>query len=196
MYDSFHSDDPDAFNPIYIMPKSIEEFRERERLLAKGKGDMTLGTTGVILLTLVTAAPELAKLKPVYREAIYEYIDYARKNDLRCAESITDAKGHRKRRPSKQADPDFYVHVVDRDLRRRVHQRLQDAHQRLLGRPRAGGAPDQGDAAGRGGVRHRLRRAGQRAGRQRHRHHLRAVRRAGPPRTSRSAGIAARPKAS
>jgi len=114
VYDSFHSDDPDAFNPIYIMPKSIEEFREREHLLAGGKGDMTLGTTGVILLTLVTAAPELAKLKPVYREAIYEYIDYARKNDLRCAESITDAKGHRKRRPSKQDDPDFYVHVVDR----------------------------------------------------------------------------------
>ena len=102
VYDSFHSDDPDAFNPIYIMPKSIEEFREREQLLANGKGDMTLGTTGVILLTLVTAAPELAKLKPVYREAIYEYIDYARKNDLRCAESITDAKGHRKRRPGKQ----------------------------------------------------------------------------------------------
>ena len=114
VYDSFHSDEPDAFNPIYIMPKSIEEFREREQLLAKGKGDMTLGTTGVILLTLATAAPELAKLKPVYREAIYEYIDYARKNDLRCAESITDAKGHRKRRPGKQDDPDFYVHVVDR----------------------------------------------------------------------------------
>ena len=27
---------------------------------------MTLGTTGVILLTLATAAPELAKLKPVF----------------------------------------------------------------------------------------------------------------------------------
>jgi len=114
VYDSFHSDDAGAFNPIYIMPKSIEEFREREKLLAAGKGDMTLGTTGVILLTLATAAPELAKLKPVYREAIYEYIDYARKNDLRCAESITDAKGHRKLRPGKQSDPDFYVHVVDR----------------------------------------------------------------------------------
>src|SRR5215216_6209618 len=80
VYDSFYSDDADAFNPIYIMPKSIEEFHERERLLAEGRGDMTLGTTGVILLTLVTAAPELAKLKPVYHEAIYEYIAYARKN--------------------------------------------------------------------------------------------------------------------
>jgi Aromatic ring hydroxylase len=37
VYDSFHSDDPDAFNPIYIMPKSIEEFRERERLLARAE---------------------------------------------------------------------------------------------------------------------------------------------------------------
>src|SRR5256714_2944222 len=114
VYDSFYKPGPEASNPIYIMPKSIEEFHERQGLLGKGKGDMTLGTTGVILLTLATAAPELAKLKPVYREAIYEYIDYVKKNDLRCAESISDAKGHRKLRPNKQSDPDFYVHVVDR----------------------------------------------------------------------------------
>jgi 4-hydroxybutyryl-CoA dehydratase/vinylacetyl-CoA-Delta-isomerase len=114
VYDSFYSPDPDAFNPVYIMPKSVDEYREREHLLAKGKSDMTLGTTGVILLALATAAPELGKLKPVYREAIYEYIEYVKKHDLRCAESITDAKGHRKLRPSKQSDPDFYVHVVDR----------------------------------------------------------------------------------
>ncbi len=28
---------------------------------------------------------------------------------------ITDSKGHRKKRPNKQSDPDFYVHVVDRN---------------------------------------------------------------------------------
>src|SRR2546427_232913 len=114
VYDSFYSSDPEASNPVYIMPTSIEQFHERQRLLAQGKGDMTLGTTGVILLALATAAPELAKLDPVYRDCIYEYIDYVRKNDLRCTESISDAKGHRKLRPSQQSDPDFYVHVVDR----------------------------------------------------------------------------------
>jgi 4-hydroxybutyryl-CoA dehydratase / vinylacetyl-CoA-Delta-isomerase len=114
VYDSFYSADPGASNPIYVMPRSIPEFNERRQMLAKGKSDMTLGTTGVILLTLATAAPELAKLNPGYRECIYEYIDYVRRNDLRCAESITDAKGHRKLRPNKQSDPDFYVHVVDR----------------------------------------------------------------------------------
>jgi 4-hydroxybutyryl-CoA dehydratase / vinylacetyl-CoA-Delta-isomerase len=115
VYDSFYSDDADASNPIYIMPKSMDHFHERQRLLHQGKSDMTLGTTGVILLALVTAAPDLAKLNPGYRECIYEYIDYVRKNDLRCAESITDAKGHRKLRPAQQSDPDFYVHVVDRN---------------------------------------------------------------------------------
>lgn len=114
VYDSFYSSDSEASNPVYIMPKSIEQFHERQRLLARGRGDMTLGTTGVILLALATAAPDLAKLNPAYRECIYEYIDYVRRNDLRCAESISDAKGHRKLRPNKQSDPDFYVHVVDR----------------------------------------------------------------------------------
>ena len=37
VYDSFYSADPNASNPIFIMPKSIEEFHERERLLATGR---------------------------------------------------------------------------------------------------------------------------------------------------------------
>jgi 4-hydroxybutyryl-CoA dehydratase/vinylacetyl-CoA-Delta-isomerase len=114
VYDSFYTRDPEASNPVYIMPTSVEHFRERQKLLSEGKSDMTLGTTNVILLTLATAAPDLAKLNPGYRECIYHYIDYVRSNDLRCAESITDAKGHRKLRPGQQSDPDFYVHVVDR----------------------------------------------------------------------------------
>ena len=38
----------------------------------------------------------------------------ARQNDVRCSEAITDAKGHRRKRPSQQDDPDVYVRVVDR----------------------------------------------------------------------------------
>ncbi|OAI42344.1 hypothetical protein AYO38_11500 [bacterium SCGC AG-212-C10] len=66
-------------------------------------------------MALATAAPTLGALNPAYRERIYNYIDYCRKNDIRCAETITDAKGHRKLRPNEQDDPDFYVHVVDRN---------------------------------------------------------------------------------
>lgn len=115
VYDSFYSPDPNASNPTYIIPKSIEEYRERSDLLSKGVTDMTLGTTGVSLLALTSAAAKLGELNPDYRDRIYQYVDYCREHDLRCAEVITDAKGHRKKRPNKQSDPDFYVHVVDRN---------------------------------------------------------------------------------
>jgi len=54
-------------------------------------------------------------MKPEYHERIHNYYRYCRDNDLRCAEVVTDAKGHRKRRPIEQDDPDQYVHVVDRN---------------------------------------------------------------------------------
>ncbi len=115
VYDSFYSAEPGASNPVYIVPKSLEEFRERAEKLSHGITDMTLGTTGVSLLALTSAAATLGELNPAYRERIYAYVDYCREHDLRCAEVITDAKGHRKKRPNKQSDPDFYVHVVDRN---------------------------------------------------------------------------------
>jgi 4-hydroxybutyryl-CoA dehydratase/vinylacetyl-CoA-Delta-isomerase len=76
---------------------------------------MTLGTTGVTLLALTSAAAKLGEVNPAYSERIYAYVEYCKKHDLRCAEVITDSKGHRKKRPNKQSDPDFYVHVVDRN---------------------------------------------------------------------------------
>jgi len=115
VYDSFYAAGAEAFNPAYIIPRSLEEYRKRSELLSKGVTDMTLGTTGVSLLALTSAAAKLGELNPAYRERIYKYVDYCRDNDLRCAEVITDAKGHRKKRPNKQSDPDFYVHVVDRN---------------------------------------------------------------------------------
>jgi 4-hydroxybutyryl-CoA dehydratase/vinylacetyl-CoA-Delta-isomerase len=115
VYDSFYSAEPGAYNPTYIIPKSLEEFRERQAKLSKGISDMSLGTTGVSLLALTSAAATLGTLDPDYRDRIYAYVDYCRERDLRCAEVITDSKGHRKKRPNEQSDPDFYVHVVDRN---------------------------------------------------------------------------------
>jgi 4-hydroxybutyryl-CoA dehydratase/vinylacetyl-CoA-Delta-isomerase len=114
VYDSFYKPGANESNPLYIVPHSMDEYRERERLLGEGKSDMTLGTTSTIILAIASAAAELAHLKPEYRERIFHFIDYCRENDLRCAEVVTDAKGHRKKRPNQQSDPDFYVHVVDR----------------------------------------------------------------------------------
>ena len=65
-------------------------------------------------MALVEVAPELGKLSPEYRERIYEFFEWCKENDVRCSEAITDAKGHRRKRPSQQDDPDAYVRVVDR----------------------------------------------------------------------------------
>ncbi|MCC7363102.1 MAG: 4-hydroxyphenylacetate 3-hydroxylase [Dehalococcoidia bacterium] len=114
VYDRFYSPDPEAYSPIYIIPHNDEEQKERVEKL-KGGTDMSAGTSSVSVLALATAAPDLAKAKPEYRQRIYDFIDYVRKNDLRCAEAVTDAKGNRKLRPLQQDDPDMYVHVVDRN---------------------------------------------------------------------------------
>ena len=115
VYDSFYSADPGASNPAYIIPRSIDEYRDRAHRLSQGVTDMTLGTTGVTLLALTSAAAKLGEVNPAYSDRIYAYVEYCKKHDLRCAEVITDSKGHRKKRPNKQSDPDFYVHVVDRN---------------------------------------------------------------------------------
>jgi 4-hydroxybutyryl-CoA dehydratase/vinylacetyl-CoA-Delta-isomerase len=114
VYDRYYSADPDAYNPIYIVPRSKEEQEERMRKLEAGT-DMTAGTSATSILALTTAAAELGKAKPEYRKRIYDFVDYVRKNDLRCAETVTDAKGNRRLRPRQQDDPDMYLHVVDRN---------------------------------------------------------------------------------
>ncbi len=113
IYDKLYKPDPDAYSPIFWIPQSKEEMQQRQEAL-RGAADMTSGTTSVSVMAIAMAAPELAKANPVYRERIYNYIDYCRKNDLRLAETVTDAKGNRKLRPTQQHDPDQYLHVVDR----------------------------------------------------------------------------------
>ena len=48
------------------------------------------------------------------RENIENLWRFARENDLRAAEVITDAKGDRARRAHQQDDPDLYLRIVDR----------------------------------------------------------------------------------
>lgn len=110
-YDRFYSPDPDAYHPMYMIPRSSEDLRARSE--AVGRSDITAGTTAACM-ALVTAAPQLGELRKEYRDRVYDYVDLCRAKDVRASEVITDAKGHRKRRPNQQDDPDFYVRVVDR----------------------------------------------------------------------------------
>ncbi|HET6794162.1 MAG TPA: 4-hydroxyphenylacetate 3-hydroxylase N-terminal domain-containing protein [Acidimicrobiales bacterium] len=110
-YDRFYDPAPDAFHPMYLIPRSREDLDRR--MEAMGRSDITAGTTAACM-ALVEVAPELGKLRPEYRDRIYAFVDDCKAADLRCSEAITDAKGHRRRRPSQQDDPDMYVRVVDR----------------------------------------------------------------------------------
>ncbi|MFA5528036.1 MAG: 4-hydroxyphenylacetate 3-hydroxylase family protein [Peptostreptococcales bacterium] len=47
-----------------------------------------------------------------YHERFKKFLEYVQENDLMVAGAMTDVKGDRSKRPSQQADPDLFVHVV------------------------------------------------------------------------------------
>ncbi|HYF84070.1 MAG TPA: 4-hydroxyphenylacetate 3-hydroxylase family protein [Clostridia bacterium] len=49
-----------------------------------------------------------------YHERFIKYLEYVQENDLMLAGSMTDPKGDRSKKPGQQADPDLYVHIVER----------------------------------------------------------------------------------
>ena len=49
-----------------------------------------------------------------YHQRFREWLKYVQENDLCIAGAMTDVKGHRGVTPSQQADPDMFVHVVER----------------------------------------------------------------------------------
>lgn len=55
------------------------------------------------------------KLGTNYHERFTKYLLYVQENDLMVAGAMTDPKGDRGLSPSKQADPDLYVHVVEKN---------------------------------------------------------------------------------
>jgi len=49
-----------------------------------------------------------------YHGRLMDYLGYVQQNDLVCNGAMTDVKGDRSLRPGLQADPDMFLHVVDR----------------------------------------------------------------------------------
>jgi 4-hydroxybutyryl-CoA dehydratase/vinylacetyl-CoA-Delta-isomerase len=49
-----------------------------------------------------------------YYNRFMDYLRYVQQNDLVCNGAMTDVKGDRSLRPSQQADPDMFLHVVER----------------------------------------------------------------------------------
>jgi len=49
-----------------------------------------------------------------YHERLIKYMTYVQESDIMVAGSMTDPKGDRSKKPSQQADPDLFVHIVER----------------------------------------------------------------------------------
>lgn len=111
-YDAAYRPGPDAVNPMFKAPMSKEELRDRiPELMAL---DEVTYLTYQCLMTLTTAANRLRQAEPEFTARIEAYVADVRRRDIRIVECITDAKGHRAKRPSEQDDRDAYVHVVER----------------------------------------------------------------------------------
>ena len=111
-YDRHYSPAAGATNPLVVAPRSSDELRERATVVHTM--DLALAVTYGSLMTLLTAAPRMRGVDPIYKERLEAYVDDATHRDIRIAECITDAKGNRTLPPSQQDDPDVYVRVVAR----------------------------------------------------------------------------------
>lgn len=102
----------DGRSPISGVPTSREELREKVDLVHHA--GMMAHVTYSSIMTLATVAGRIKETAPQYVERIHGFIEDAQRRDVRITQCITDAKGDRSRPPSRQDDPDAYVHVVDR----------------------------------------------------------------------------------
>ena len=109
---------PDAYSAYYRLPLTPADLSARSRLIQVGTaagGTLVLlvkeiGTDAIFGLTRVLARAHddkgLARVRAFH--------ELCRDGDLALAVAQTDAKGDRTKSPMEQADPDLYVHVVDR----------------------------------------------------------------------------------
>ena len=111
-YGRLYSSDADAISPLAAIPRSAQDLRDQIPVLHES--GMMAHVTYTSIMTLTTAAGQLAEAAPEAVERIQAYVSDAQKRDIRITQCITDAKGDRSKSPGKQDDPDAYVRVVDR----------------------------------------------------------------------------------
>ena len=108
----YKTEDGGLAHRIYQIPHNEKDLAERIEMM--GHSAISTLTTGVFM-ALMSVKDQVAEVNPQYAANIERMYKYARDNDLRAAEVITDPKGDRKRRAHEQDDPDLYVRIVERN---------------------------------------------------------------------------------
>ncbi len=105
----------DGHSTYYHLPRDTSDLRRRSLLIERSTafaGTLVIlvkeiGTDALFALHRVTHGTD-------WYERVEAYHRHCREGDLALAVAQTDVKGDRSKGPSGQADPDLYVHVVDR----------------------------------------------------------------------------------
>jgi 4-hydroxybutyryl-CoA dehydratase/vinylacetyl-CoA-Delta-isomerase len=115
------SDGGNEYSRYYHIPRTPDDQLQRSALIEQATA---AGATLVVLIKeigtdalfgLLRVSPAVdAKHGTQYAERVRAYYEYCRDADLALAVAQTDVKGDRSLGPSKQTDPDLYVHIVER----------------------------------------------------------------------------------
>ncbi|MEB2837357.1 MAG: hypothetical protein GSR80_000457 [Desulfurococcales archaeon] len=106
---------------FYKIPRGSGDLLERFELIYEttrfGRGMFNIikaiGSDALFALMVIARRMDKA-LGTSYYERVMNYYRYVVENDLALAVAQTDVKGDRSKRPHEQADPDLYVHIVER----------------------------------------------------------------------------------
>ncbi len=105
------------FNHVHQSAKDLHMKQDMTRILARKSGfciQRCMGIDAVNALNAVSfEADKVNNGETQYHENFRKWLDTFQKNDLVAACAQTDVKGERLKRPSEQADPDMYLHVVE-----------------------------------------------------------------------------------
>jgi 4-hydroxybutyryl-CoA dehydratase/vinylacetyl-CoA-Delta-isomerase len=106
-------------NRFTLPPSSIEDLVARvkvNRKLGNWVGTCHQRCTGLdCLSTLSIVTYDIdRKYGTEYNKRFVEFLKYVQRNDLTGNAAVTDVKGDRSLGPHEQADPDMYLHVVER----------------------------------------------------------------------------------
>ncbi len=104
------------FTHIHQSPEDLLLKQEMTRKLCNYTGGCIMRCMGIDAMNALSVTTKTADVKygTIYHERWLKYLQYFQENDLVASCAQTDAKGDRRLRPSQQADPDQYLHVVER----------------------------------------------------------------------------------
>ena len=104
------------FNALYKSPEDMVKKIKLQRRLGQRTACCFQRCVGMDGINAVfsTSYEIDQKYGTEYHQRFRKWLEYVQENDLCVQGSMTDVKGHRGVAPSKQADPDMFVHVVER----------------------------------------------------------------------------------